>query len=42
MKDWPSQIEWMVEKLEAFNRTFRPLVKDLDASEWDPGDESEE
>lgn len=41
-EDWPSQIEWMIEKLEAFNRTFRPLVKALDASEWHPGDGSEE
>ena len=40
-EDWPGQIEWMIEKLEAFNRTFRPLVKSLDASEWPPGDESE-
>ena len=41
-EDWPIQIDWMVAKLEAFNRTFRPLVKSLDASEWRPDDESEE
>lgn len=39
--DWPRQISWMVEKLEAFNKTFRPLVKSLDASEWRPDDESD-
>ncbi len=39
--DWPNQISWMVEKLEAFNKTFRPLVKSLDASEWRPEDESD-
>ena len=41
-EDWPGQIEWMAEKLEAFNQTFRPLVKGLDASEWHSDDESEE
>ncbi len=40
--DWPGQIEWMVEQLEAFNQTFRPLVKSLDAAEWHSDDESEE
>lgn len=40
-EDWPNQIKWMVGTLEAFNRTFRPLVKSLDASEWPLGDESE-
>lgn len=40
--DWPDQIDWMAENLEAFNRTFRPLVKSLDASEWRPSEESDE
>ena len=39
--DWQDQISWIMEKLEAFNRTFRPLVKSLDASEWSHEDESD-
>ena len=39
--DWPNQISWMAEKLEAFDKTFRPLVKSLDASVWSPEDESD-
>ena len=39
---WPNQIDWMVEELEALNRTCRPLVKSLDASEWRPNDESDD
>ena len=39
--DWPNQISWMAEELEAFDKTFRPLVKSLDASVWSPEDESD-
>ncbi|MCY4187558.1 MAG: DUF4268 domain-containing protein, partial [Bryobacterales bacterium] len=39
--DWPRQISWVVENLQAFNKTFRPLVKSLEASEWHPDDESD-
>ena len=37
--NWPSQIEWMVSKLEGFDKTFRPLLKLLDASDWRPDDD---
>ncbi len=37
-ENWPSQIEWMVSKLEVFDRTFRPPLKSLDASDWRPDD----
>ena len=32
--DWPNQIDWMVSTLEGFDRTFRPRLRSLDASEW--------
>ena len=32
--DWPNQIDWMVSTLEGFNRTFRPRLRSIDASEW--------
>ena len=41
-EDWPGQIDWMVEKLEAFDQTFRPLVEDLDASAWSPGGDEDD
>ncbi len=34
--DRDNQIKWIVDMLERFNSTFRPLVKGLDASEWVP------
>jgi len=40
--DWPDQIDWMVKKLEAFDKTLRPLVKDLDASASSPDDDEVE
>lgn len=39
--DWPRQHAWFADMLERFDRVFRPLVHDLDASEWVP-DETEE
>ena len=39
---WPDQIDWMVKKLEAFDKTLRPLVKDLDASASSPDDDEVE
>ena len=41
-EDWPGQVDWIIEKLEAFDKTFRPLVKDLDALAWSPADEDVE
>ena len=35
-KDWPTQLDWMASTLERFDKTFRPRVKSLDASEWRP------
>ena len=37
-ENWPSQIDWMVSTLESFDRTFRPRLKSLDASDWQPDD----
>ena len=31
--DWPSQHEWLIEKLEAFHRTFAPRIKELNVEE---------
>ena len=35
-EDWPNQIDWMVSTLEGFHKTFRPRVKSLNASDWQP------
>ena len=35
-EDWPNQIDWMVSTLEGFDKTFRPRVKSLNASDWQP------
>ena len=40
--NWPSQMEWLSDMLERFDKTFRPRVKELDASEWVPDDYIEE
>ena len=32
---WDRHFAWFKEKLEAFDRVFRPRVRELDASEWD-------
>ena len=34
--DWPNQLDWMVSTLESFDKTFRPRLKSLDASDWHP------
>ena len=39
-KDWPNQLDWMVSTLEGFNKTFRPRLKSLDASDWQPDDDA--
>ncbi len=38
-KDRPAQLDWMASTLERFDKTFRPRVKSLDASEWRPDDD---
>ena len=38
--DWPRQHHWIVEKLEKLDRVFRPRIKLLDASDWNPDEES--
>lgn len=35
-EDWPRQHAWLADMLERFNRVFRPLMQELDASEWVP------
>ena len=37
--EWPKQHAWMVSTLKRFHKTFRPRVKDLDASDWPPDDD---
>ncbi|MBF0383455.1 MAG: DUF4268 domain-containing protein [Magnetococcales bacterium] len=36
---WPEYQAWMKDNLEKLNSIFRPLVSDLDASDWNPNDE---
>ena len=38
-EDWSNQIDWLVSTLEKFNKTFRPRLKSLDASDWRPEDD---
>lgn len=42
-EDWPKQHKWLKAVLEKFNGVFRPIVKELDASEYheslNPGEE---
>ena len=37
--DWPNQVEWAAKTLADFDRVFRPRVKELNAADWQPGDE---
>lgn len=32
---WPKVYAWALDRLEAYNRVFRPRVRGLDASTWD-------
>ena len=32
---WPEHFAWFHEKLEAFDRVFRPRVRNLNADDWD-------
>lgn len=36
--EWPRQHKWLAETLDSFDRVFRPLARDLDASDWVPED----
>ena len=36
--DRVNQMEWLSDMLERFDKTFRPRVKELDASDWVPDD----
>ena len=38
-EDWTNQLDWMVATLEAFDKTFRPRIEVLDASDWRPDEE---
>jgi len=33
---WTEFADWLIEQMEAFQRVFRPRIKQLDASEWVP------
>ena len=35
-EDWPEQHAWLAEHLEAFHEVFRPIVRTLDAAQWEP------
>ena len=41
-EDWPNQLDWTVSTLEGFDKTFRPLLKSLDASDWRPDDATDD
>ena len=41
-EDWPNQLDWMVSTLEGFDKTFRPRLKSLDASDWHPDDATDD
>ena len=40
--DWPNQHAWMADILNRFDKTFRPRIKNLDASEWLPEEEDDD
>lgn len=40
--DWTNQMQWLSDMLERFDKTFRPRVKELDASDWVPDYNAEE
>lgn len=39
--EWPRQFDWLREKVELFDTTFRERVKRLDPSDWSPEEEDE-
>lgn len=40
--DWPRQQDWLVGMLVKFDEVFRPIVHELDATDWQPDDEPDE
>ena len=34
--DWSNQHEWLTSKLELFDKVFRPRIKALNATDWEP------
>ena len=40
--DWPRQQAWLADTLVKFDKVFRPIVHELDATDWQPDDEPEE
>ncbi len=39
--EWPSQFDWLREKVELFDVTFRERVKRLDPSDWSPEEDDD-
>ena len=39
--EWEAHCGWMLDKLEAMRRVFRPRIKDLDDSNWRPNKDDE-
>jgi hypothetical protein len=39
---WNDQQKWLIENLEAFHKAFAPLIKNLDASKYDPEEDTDE
>ncbi len=37
---WPQQHAWMLDAMEKFNKVFRPRIKELNADEWRPEEET--
>ena len=41
-EQWPALHTWTLEKMDAFDRVFRPRIKNLDAADWPAEPEPEE
>ena len=41
-RNWPNQHEWLASKLELFDKVFRPRIKALNASDWEPPEDEDE
>ena len=37
--NWPAQHDWLLAQMIAFDQVFRPIIKTLDAAEWQPEEE---
>ncbi len=40
--DWQNQHEWLISKLERFDKVFRPHIKALNADDWEPLEDEDE